>query len=987
MRVIARIPQTRRATRLIALLSSAVALTVVSTPLAAQATNQSSTLVDAARAAPRAGATLKHLDPADLAFWKNIRYATVSPDGKWFAYQLTPNEGDAEVVVRPTGDGPERRFAIGEPPPPTGGFGGGAVNTSVVVSEDGKWLAFAKYPTAAEAKKLRKDRKPVQNGVVVLDLATGERRDFEKVRRFAFASARPNWLVMHRYAPDGATPGSGADMLLLDLRSGAVTSVGNVGDFALDESGAWLAWTIEGRDLVGNGVQVRDLRSDVVRVLDSDKAVYRRLAWADSGLALAVLRGRPDSAAADTSFVVLGYTGFGGKLRPVEFTPTDTGGFPSGFRVTADRAPRWAADRSAIYFGIAERRAAPESKTPRPDVRPAAGVPGAMQATGRGNGADDELPSLVIWHGKEPRLQSQQQVEESRDKSFTFLASYRVGDRRFLRLGTDEIRDVTLAPNERWAVGVDVRDHERAGNIDGLRFRDVYVIDTRTGERKLAVKKTSFRDVVSPDGSGLLYFEDGQYHVYDFASGTSRTITATVPVSFVDTEDDHNVDRPPVTPLGWAKDGSAVLLSDNWDVWRVPVRGKGSAVNLTGNGRSTGVRYQRRLVIDPRDRGIDLSKPLYLTMYGERTKKEGLAVVNASKPDARTLVFDDTKYSFIRARDADVWLYTAQRVNMFPDYSVARSDSLGRGRRMTDANPQQRDYAWSSGARLVDYVTDKGDSLQGALYLPANYEQGKKYPTVVYIYEKRSQFLHSYSVPNETQAFNPSVYTSRGYAVFQPDIVYKVNDPGMSAVWAVVPAVKAAIATGIVDSANVALHGHSWGGYQTAFLVTQTDIFKSAIAGAALTDMVSMYSSVYWNTGSANQPIFESSQGRFKGNFLENYDAYIRNSPAFHAAKIKTPLLLLHNERDGAVDFNQGITFFNTLRELGKDVVMLQYVGENHGLQQPRNQKDYTVRMREFFDHYLKGEPAPAWLKDGIPRLKMEEHLKSRQKKTEKIAS
>ncbi len=987
MFLLAQLPRTRPVARIVACLWSILTLSLAASPLIAQAPASSAALTDAARTAPRSANTLKQLDPADLASWKSIRYVSISPDGKWFAYQLTPNEGDAEVVVRPTGEGPERRFAIGEPPPPTGGFGGGGVNTSVVLSEDGKWLAFMKYPTAVQAKQLRKDRKPIQSAVVVVNLSTGERRDFEKVRRFAFASPRPSWLVMHRYAAEGAAPGAGADMLMLDLRSSAVTSVGNVGDFALDESGAWLAWTIEGRDLVGNGVQVRDLRTDVVRVLDSDKAVYRRIAWADSGLALAVLRGRPDSAAADTSYVVLGYTGFGGTVRPVTFTPTDTGGFPSGFRVTPDRAPRWAADRSAIYFGIAERRLVPESKTPRPDVRPAAGVPGAMQATGRNSGGDDDLPSLVIWHGKEPRLQSQQQVEESRDKSFTFLAGYRVADRRFVRLGLPDTRDVTLAPNERWAVGVDVREYERTGNIDGLRFRDLYVIDTRTGERKLAVRKTPFREIVSPDGARLLYFEDGQYHVYDFAAGTARAITATVPVSFVNTEDDHNVDRPPVTPLGWATDGSAVLLSDNWDIWRVPVRGKGAAVNLTANGRSTGVRYQRRIVTDPRDQGIDLTKPIYLTMYGERTKKEGLAVVNASKPGARTLVFDDTKYSFTRARDADVWAYTAQRVNMFPDYSVARSDSLGRGRRLTDANPQQREYAWSSGARLVDYVTDKGDSLQGALYLPANYEPGKRYPTVVYIYEKRSQFLHSYSVPNETQAFNASVYTSRGYAVFQPDIVYKVNDPGMSAVWAVVPAVKAAIATGIVDSSNVALHGHSWGGYQTAFLVTQTDIFKSAIAGAALTDMVSMYSSVYWNTGSANQPIFESSQGRFKGNFLENYDAYIRNSPAFHAAKIKTPLLLLHNERDGAVDFNQGITFFNTLRELGKDVVMLQYVGENHGLQQPRNQKDYTVRMREFFDHYLKGEPAPDWLKDGIPRLKMEEHLKSRQKKTEKIAS
>ncbi|HUQ84409.1 MAG TPA: prolyl oligopeptidase family serine peptidase [Gemmatimonadaceae bacterium] len=927
---------------------------------------------------------LKQLDPADLAFWKNVRFTQLSNDGKWFAYQLTPNEGDAEVIVRPTGEGEERRFQIGEPPPPAGGFGGGG-NTSVVITEDAKWLGFMKYPTAADAKKLRKDRKPVQSGVVLVNLATGEKREFEKVRRFSFAPKQANWVALQRYAAEGAPANAGADMLLVDLRNGAVTSVGNVGEYAFDDAGGWLAWTIEGRDLVGNGVQVRDLRTDVVRVLDSDKSIYRRLTWADSGLALAVLRGRPDSAAADTSFNVLGYTGFGGTVKTALYSPSDTGSFPNGLRITADRAPRWSVDRSAIYFGIAPRRTVAESKTPRPDVRPAAGIPGAMQATGRGANDEDELASLVIWHAKDPRLQSQQQVEEGRDKTYSYLAGYRVNERKFVRLATDDVRDVTLAPNDRWAIGGDVRGYERSGNIDGMRFHDVYVIDPKTGERKLAVKKNPNREFISPDGSKFLYFEDGQYRVYDIAAGTSRVITEGAGVSFVDTEDDHNVDRPPVQPIGWSKDNSAVLLSDNWDIWRVPVAG-GKAVNLTGNGRATGIRYQRRVVIDPDERGIDLSKPMYVSTYGERTKKEGLSVVAPGKAGATSLVWEDAKYNFARAKNADTWIFTRQTVKDFPDY-WSTTGGFASPRRLTTANPQQTDYAWSSGAQLVNYVSDKGDTLQGALYLPANYEPGKKYPTVVYIYEKRSQFLHSYSQPNETAAFNASVYTSRGYAVFQPDIVYRVNDPGMSAVWCVVPAVKAAIATGIVDSTNIALHGHSWGGYQTAFLVTQTNIFKSAIAGAALTDMVSMYSSIYWNTGTADMAIFESSQGRFKGNFIENYDAYIRNSPAFHADKIKTPLMLLHNERDGAVDFNQGITFFNTLRELGKDVVLLQYVGENHGLAQPRNQKDYTIRMREYFDYYLKGAPAPDWLKDGIPRLKMDEHLKSRQKKTEKIAS
>ncbi len=211
-----------------------------------------------------------------------------------------------------------------------------------------------------------------------------------------------------------------------------------------------------------------------------------------------------------------------------------------------------------------------------------------------------------------------------------------------------------------------------------------------------------------------------------------------------------------------------------------------------------------------------------------------------------------------------------------------------------------------------------------------------------------------------------------------PDIRYHVNDPGMSAAWCVLPALEAAVSAGVVDPDRVGLHGHSWGGYQTAFLVTQTDQFRAAVAGAPLTDLVSMYSSIYWNTGSANQPIFESSQGRFTGDFLDQPDAYLRNSPVFQARKVTTPLMILHNDKDGAVDFNQGIEYFNILRRLRKPVVMLQYEGENHGLAKAENQRDYSVRMREFFDHHLKGEPAPPWLADGVERIDLERHLEER---------
>ncbi|MBV6523055.1 MAG: hypothetical protein MNPFHGCM_03222 [Gemmatimonadaceae bacterium] len=947
---------------------------------------------------PRGG--LKVLDPSDLSFWKTIRSPQTSNDGKWFAYQIAPSEGDGEAVVRPTGDGPERRFPIGEPTALLGGqfdpslFGGAA---PVMFSGDAKWLVYTKYPTAAEAKKAKKDRKPLQNNVVVVNLANGQTHEYEKVRRFAFAGERPNWLVLHRYAdspapaagaPGGAPAAAGADMLLVDLRSFFVTNVGNVGEFALDESGGWLAWTIDTKDRVGNGVAVRQMSTDVVRPLDSSKRLYRRLAWADSGLALAVLRGTPDSALADTAFAVVGFTGFTAPTGIVTttFAPADAANFPAEMRVSPDRSPRYSADFGTIFFGLTERRSSPESKDSRPDVKPVAGTPGAMQSPAGTGMPDNDLPTLVLWHVKDPRLQSQQQVEEGRDKTYSYLAEYRVADKRFIRLATDEMRDVTIAPRERFALGSDRRAYEQRDNIDGTQRRDVYAIDLTTGTATRALTAQSWPTTPSPDGTRFLYYSDGDYHVYDMVTRTSRNISAGVPASFVNTEDDHNVDRPPVPAMGWTSDGGAVLLSDNYDIWKVPTSsGAGAAVNLTGNGHAEKIRYQRRVSYNPKEKGIDLTKTLYVTAYGERTKKEGLLRLVPGKA-AERLFWEDAKYVVRRARDAETFVFTRETFRDFPDYWVANG-SFGAPRRLTDANPQQKDYAWSSGARLIDYVSDKGDSLQGALYLPANYEPGRKYPMVVYIYEKLSQQLHTYAVPNETRAFNPSVYTSRGYAVLQPDIVYRINDPGMSAVWCVVPAVKAAIATGIVDPDKVGLQGHSWGGYQSAFLATQTGkLFRGIVSGAPLTDMISMYNSIYWNSGGADAAIFETSQGRFKGSYLDNMDAYVRNSPAFHVKDVQTSIMLLHNEKDGAVDFNQGITFYNSLREQNKDVILLQYVGENHGLAVPKNQKDYTIRMQEYFDHFLRGTPAADWIVNGVPRLKMEEHLKSRMKK-DKVAS
>ncbi|MCZ8202966.1 prolyl oligopeptidase family serine peptidase [Gemmatimonas sp.] len=931
---------------------------------------------------------------ADISAWKSLRGAALSNDGGWFAYIVAPNEGDAEVVVRQTtAGGKVHRFPIGEAPAAAGGPGGGG-SAGLQLSADGKWAAMLVYPTAAEQKRLRSQRRPVQSKLRLVELATGQTREFERVRRFAFGGEAPLAMAMHQYGPDapaggaggaggGPAPGApgmggnlfgggggrveGTDLLLYELASKMVYNVGNVADFAFDDSGRWLAYAIDARDQAGNGVQLRDLRTGVVQALDAGKALFRRLAWSDSLPALAYLKGTVDSAATDTTWGAFGVAAVGTPaLRRASVGGGGTGSTATGMEISPDRTPRWTENGDGLVVGL--RVATPP-------------VPKTEQLE------DDERPSVILWHHKDPRLQSMQLVQEQADKGFSFVGIYTPATNALVQLTDERVRTGALGARDGWLLGSDNSAYERQSSVDGIQRRDVWLVNARTGEKTLVKKEARAQAQLSPDGRTVVYWDDGHWQAYDVATKATTTITKNAPVTFVDTEDDHNVDRPPTQFLGFSRDGRFVLLQDNYDVWRVALTGT-AFTNLTVNGRAQRIRYARRIVTDARERGIDLSKPIFMAALQARTKKEAIVRIDAAKPGAVALTgWRDARHAPMKAKNADVWVASIQTATRFPDYwrvsfaGGAIADSV----QLSDANPRMNGVAWSAGARLVDYVTDKGDSLQGVLVLPAGYQEGKAYPTLTFIYELQSDNLHSFSSPNFSSSPNALIgaHTSRGYAVFLPDIVYKLNDPGMSAVWSVIPAVKAAIRTGVVDSANVGLHGHSWGGYQTSFLITQSDLFKSAVAGAPLTDMISMYSSVYWNTGSANQGIFQSSQGRFKGNFIEHRDAYERNSPNRFADRVKTPLIILHNDKDGAVDFNQGITYYNTLRQMNKDVILLEYVGENHGLAQLKNRKDYSQRLMEYWDSYLKGQPAPEWLKNGIPRLKTEEHLREQKKKLE----
>jgi dipeptidyl aminopeptidase/acylaminoacyl peptidase len=286
-------------------------------------------------------------------------------------------------------------------------------------------------------------------------------------------------------------------------------------------------------------------------------------------------------------------------------------------------------------------------------------------------------------------------------------------------------------------------------------------------------------------------------------------------------------------------------------------------------------------------------------------------------------------------------------------------------KKVTDANPQQAQLIWGTG-ELIKYRNADGVELQAALYKPENFDPSKKYPMLVYLYERLSQNVNNFVRPAPGHSINISYYVSNGYLVLTPDVVYTTGHPGQSALKCILPAVQAVVDKGFVNRNAIGIQGHSWGGYQTAYLVTQTNLFRAAEAGAPVVNMISAYDGIRWGTGLPRQFQYEKTQSRIGGSIWESPLQFIENSPIFMVNRITTPLLILHNDADDAVPWYQGIEFFLSLRRLGKEAYLFNYNGEPHHLNRRPNQKDYTVRMQQFFDHLLKDGATPEWMEKGI---------------------
>jgi dienelactone hydrolase len=962
-----------------------LAIGLASASASAQSNSTPATTTSVAKPDTKA---LKVLKLDEYGAWNRITSATISADGKWMSYAYQPNDGDATLYVKQLDGEKVYSFTIGSAPGGGGGgFGGGGAG-GPQFSDDSRWVAYyvnppARVPGARGGSGGGGGGRPggagappagrgTQTGGAatpsrrfeLLSLATGEKFPVPNAASFRFARGS-RWLAvrLNRATPSD-TSSRGADLVVRELATGTMRNLGNVNQYEFDDSGKYLAFTVDASERLGNGVYLLDPASGITQTLNSGAADYDQLVWSDAGTRLAALRGDKQRVNKQKDNVLLAWSDVSNATATkVEYDPAKDPAFPRGMVVSEFGAVRWSRDGSKIFVGLKEQ----EPETPRAD----AGEPQA---------------NVDVWHWKDPDPQSSQMLRVLQDRRASYIAALNVASKKLVQMADSNMRSVTPTPNGRWGIGRFDGPY-RIENSWGWNNADYYRVDLESGERTLIAKKVARAMGVSPDSKWFLYLRDKHVTAYNIETGKTVVVDATAGKSFVDEDDDHAAEKPIYGVAGWSKDGKYLILNHKYDLWALPIDG-GKAMNLT-SGVGDAQEVQFRLVrfgqggrggrgggggglfgTSGDDEGVDLAKPLTLAATGQWTKKTGYWQVppgGAPKP----LIWADKQIGGVsKADSADRLIFTQQTFAEFPDYWTSNA-AFETPKKVTDANPQLAEYAWGSKV-LVDYRNSKGKRLQATLTLPAGYEKGKKYPMLVYFYEIMSNTHHTFSMPVYDDRPHISSYASDGYLVLQPDVMYEIGKPGSSAVDCVTAAVKKVIELGYADPKHIGLQGHSWGGYQSSYIVTQTDMFAAVVTGAPLTNLISMYDELYKSTGTVNGGILETSQGRMGVDVTpwNAHDLYEQQSPVYNVRNIKTPFLILQGTADGAVDWNQGLEFYNAARRNGKQVIFLSYPDEPHHLAKKENQKDFQVRMKQYFDHYLKGTPAPKWMTDGVPQVR-----------------
>jgi dipeptidyl aminopeptidase/acylaminoacyl peptidase len=877
------------------------------------------------------------VQPDDYQKWESLGFGSLSPNGEWLAAPISRTNGENELRLHNTGTDSVIVVAYG---------------TRTSFSKDGRWVAYAIGKSPEDREALEESDEAVRDDLGLLSLVTGEQRVISEVQRFAWGGGGSH-IAMARYPDDGTS-----NVILEEIANQQRVSFGNVASWAWQDEGALFAFAVHGEDGVGNGVQLYDAASGRVRSLDSSGKEYAQLTWRDESSDLAVLRAFEDDEREESSHVLLAWRGLAGSANAQTLDPTTESAIGTDQRIVDYRSLTWADDGASIFFGVKEWEGAESEDDDGDHDEANEDAEGEEEEDSEDEDVDDEGLNLdpaqmEIWRSTDVLTLPTQKRDERNDERRNDIFVWHLDGNRVLGLTDDAVDNPRVMAGGVVLLATNNDAYEFEGMF-GRPSSDLIVIDPASGERTVAAEGVGFPYGVSSTGKYVHFYKGGQFYAFDRDGGETLSLSEAAGISFANTASDHPVPEVPSFGVaGWTTDDESLLVYDEFDVWELPTDG---APHRLTDGSAYEVTH-RVVRLDPEADAYD-TDDLYVSLRGKWTLHHGIGRIESGGVDQ--LVYEDNNVGrFTKASEAGVFAFVAQDFDDSPDYFVG--DAFDDARQVTSTNPFQDDYAWGH-TELIQYTNHNETQLQGALFYPADYDPSKTYPMITYIYEFRSQSAKQYSAPTHRNYYNPSVWSAEGYFVLQPDILFDARDPGVSSAKTLERAVAAAVETGMIDADRVGLIGHSWGGYQAQFVPTYTDIFAASISGAGISNLITMYGSIFWSASIPESGHFETGQERMEVPYYVDQEAFIRNSAVFNIESLSTPMLLEVGDNDQNVHWGQSTELYNIARRAEKELTMLVYYGEGHGLREEENQADYQQRILDFFGHHLKGDEPAEWI-------------------------
>jgi len=639
---------------------------------------------------------------------------------------------------------------------------------------------------------------------------------------------------------------------------------------------------------------------------------YKSLVFNETGTQLAFVTDKDDYDAKTSSLSL--YHWSAGTKQAKKIATEGSKGIPKGWWIAPSSSQLFSEDGKRLYFETA----------PIPEA-----VLKQRKVDQEEEEEDDEdVVKLDVWHWQDPKLQPQQLLEAKRERNRDYRAAYVLKTKKIVQLATVEIPDIAIdvRSESKLALANTSFPYRKMMSWAIPGFRDAWLVNLNTGKREQVLRRVESVAYMSPKGKFITWF-DGTKQSW-FAKSTSDAdseiieISKGIEVPLYDELHDEPSTAAAYGSAGWLANDEAILVYDRYDIWQLDPTGQQKPVCLTnGQGRARDIQFRYRR-LDRELRSIDPKQPMMLRAMNTQSKASGFWQLTFQSKDeaatpqlARLMMLQENVDGLIKAQESDRVIFTRSTFQMCPDLWTSDMD-FKKIHRLSRMNPQQTKFAWGT-AELTHWKTKDDQELDGLLYKPDGFNPSKKYPLMVYFYERNSDNLHRYYAPAAGRSIiNFSFYVSRGYVLFVPDIPYTTGEPGQSAAKAILPGIESLVGQGFIDEEKIGMQGHSWGGYQTAYLVTQTDMFACAESGAPVSNMTSAYGGIRWGSGMSRMFQYERTQSRIGEDLWSARAKYIRNSPVFYADKINTPLLILHNDKDGAVPWYQGIELFVALRRL-----------------------------------------------------------------------